>query len=150
AHLRLAPLGDVFADGDDVRHLVALHLHRNLRDAIHTRLAEGRGLDRELLHLSRLEHALELAAQKLRGLPVKNLEDRSADRFFARHAVDARLALAVPRLDAIRAIDHVEADRKRIDDLLGEASLLVDLPRSRGNLRLETRGMFGIAQCWRE
>ena len=75
------------------------------------RLAERARLDRELLHLARLEHALELAAQHLGRLTMQDLEDRSADRFLARHALEPDLALPIPGLDAVRAVDHVDARR---------------------------------------
>ena len=107
-------------------------------------------LDRELLHLPGLEHALELAAQQLRRLAMQDLEDRAADRLFARHALHPGLALAIPRLNAILAVDHVEADRQRVDDLLGESPLLVDLARPRRDLRLEAMGVLGVAERRRE
>ena len=77
---------------------------------------------------------------------MQDLEDRAADRFFARHALHAGLALAVPGLDAILAVDHVEADRQRVDDLLGEPPLLLDLARARRHFRLEPVRVFGVAQ----
>src|SRR5262249_5793806 len=101
-HLRLAPFGDVLADGHDVRHLVALYFHWDFRYAIGALIAERGRFNGELLHLPRCEHALELAAQQVGGLPVKNFEYRAANGLFARNALHARLAFSIPRLNAIR------------------------------------------------
>src|SRR5262249_43386765 len=136
-HLRLAPFGDVLADGNDVRHLVALYFHWDFRYAIGALIAERGRFNGELLHLPRCEHALELAAQQVGGLPVKNFEYRAANGLFARNALHARLAFSIPRLNAIRPIDHVQTDRQRVDDLFSEATLLIDLPRARRDFGFE-------------
>ena len=62
----------------------------------------------------------------------------------------AGFAFAIPRLNAIRAVDDVQADRQRVDDLLGEPALLVDLARSRRDFRLESMRVLGVAQRRRE
>ena len=64
---------------------------------------------------------------------MENLEDRAADRLFARYALDTDLAFAIPRLNAIRTVDHVETDGERIDDLLDEAALFYMKARGIGH-----------------
>ena len=81
---------------------------------------------------------------------MQNLEDRATDRLIARHALHAGLALPVPSLDAILAIDDVESDRQRVDDLGGEAALLLDLHRALDDFALETPGIIGGAEGRRE
>ena len=107
-------------------------------------------LDRELLHLPVSNTLSNSLRSSLGRLAMQDLEDRPADRFFARHALQPGLALAIPRLNAVLAVDHVEADRQRIDDLLGEAALLVDLARARRHLGLEAVRVLGVAQRRRE
>ena len=90
------------------------------------------------------EHLVELAAQQLGGLAVQDLEDRPADRLLARHALHSGLALAVPGLNAVFAVDHVETDGKRVDDLLGEATLLLDLLRAEAHLDRHLLRVLGV------
>ena len=130
ALLRLAPFGDVLTDGNDMRHVGVVEVHWDLRDAIRPQLARCTRLDLELLNPPGREHVLKLAAEHLGGLSMQDLEDRATNRFLARHALEARLALAVPGLNAIRAVDHIQAHRQRVDDLFGESALLVDFARA--------------------
>ena len=150
ARLGLSPLGDVFADRDDVRDLATLDVHRDLGDAIGARFAERLRLDRELLHLSRLEHVLELAAQQLGGLAMQDLENRPADRFLARHALQSRSRACDSTPECGTRGRSRTGRRQRIDDLLGEAALLVDLARARRDLRLEAMRVLGAAERGRE
>src|SRR4051812_4276523 len=68
---------------------------------------------------------------------MQDLEDRSADRLFAGYPLRSSFALAIPEADPVLAIDHVEADRKRVDDLLGEPALLLDLAEAELDLALQ-------------
>ena len=110
AILRLAPFGDVLTDGNDMRHVGVVEVHRDLRDAIRPQLAGCTRLDLELLNSPGREHVLELAAEHLGGLSMQDLEDRTTNRFLARHALHAGFPFSVPRLNAIVAIDDVESD----------------------------------------
>src|SRR5206468_3667670 len=112
--LRLAPLGDIFADGDDVRDIPPVLPHGNLRDAVVARLAARLRLHFHLLQLTGVEYAVELPLQELARLPVQDVEDLAPHGVLARHALGPRLALAVPRANAVRAIDDVQADRERV------------------------------------
>ena len=60
------------------------------------------------------------------------------------------LALAVPRLNAVLAIDHVQAERQRVDDLLGEDPLAIDLGGARLDFDFEAMRVFGTAERRRE
>ena len=123
AVLRHAPLGHIFADGDDVRDVVALETHRNLGDPIEAGVARDLRLGLHLLNLAGLEHAVELALQQIAGLAVEHLEHFPPQRVFARHALRAGLALAIPGADAEGAVDHVQTHRQRIDDAGGKVAL---------------------------
>ena len=138
ARFGLAPLGDVFADRDDVRDFTSFDVHRNLRDAIGARLAERLRLDRELLHLpvsNTSSNSLRSSSAGCRCKISKIVRPIASSRDTPCSPVSR---FAIPRLNAIGAVDHVQTDGKRIDDLFGEASLLVDLARSRR--RPPTRG----------
>ena len=97
----------------------------------------GHRLHLEDLEAARREHFVELAAQHGRGLAMQDLEDRAADRLFARHTLHARLALAIPDGDAIVAIDDVESDGQRVDDALRDSALAIDLLRPLDDLGLQ-------------
>ena len=71
---------------------------------------------------------------------------RLPDRFLARHALHAGLALSIPRLHAVFAVDDVESDRQRVDDPLDEAALLVVLPRAQRDLDLELPRPLGVGE----
>ena len=147
AVLRLAPLGDVLADGDDVRHRAVVEAHGDLRDAIGAQLAATR-VDSiwKICRRPVANTSSNSRAQHLRRLAVQDLEDRAADRLLARHALHARLALAVPDRDAVLAVDHVQADRQRVDDALGDAALAVDLARALDDLALQALRVRGLPQ----
>ena len=83
--------------------------HRDLRNPVGSKLSRRHRFHLEDLKASSREHFVELAAQHRGRLPVQDLEDRATDRFISRHALHARLALAVPARDAIVAIDDVES-----------------------------------------
>src|SRR5206468_574212 len=134
ALLRLAPLGDVFTDGDDVRNVVPVLPHRDLGDAVVTRFAARLRLHFHLLELAGVEHAIELALQEIAWLAVEHVEDLATHGVLARHALGPGLALAVPRADAIAPVDHVQPDRERVDDLGGKAPLRLHLVRAQRDL----------------
>src|SRR2546430_10907795 len=48
--------------------------------------------------------------------PYTTLFRSLAHRLFARHALRARLPLAVPGADAVAAVDHVQPDGERVDE----------------------------------
>ena len=126
-HLDRAPLGHVLADGDDVGDAFAVESHRDLGRAEVPYLAALRHLEFHLLDGARLEDAVELRLELRGRLPGQHLEEAAAHRLGARDALRAGLALAVPHLDAVVAIHHVQADRQAVDDERGEAPLLLDL-----------------------
>ena len=90
-----------------------------------------------LLDLPRLEHAVELGAQLGRRLPGEDLEHRPPHDVVAPKSLGAGLPLAVPALDAVIAVHHVEAQRQAVDDEAGEAPVLLDLARLRRDLARE-------------
>src|SRR5687767_1488571 len=108
AILRRSPIGHVLADGDDVRDVHVIDAHRNLRDAEGAEIAGGTRLHLERRDLAGGEHVVELAPQQLGRLSMEDLEDRPSDRFFTGHALNSRLALAVPGVNPVFAIDDVE------------------------------------------
>ena len=140
--LRLTPFRDVFTDRDDMRHLGVVEAHRNLRYAIRAELTRSTRLDLKLLHPASSQDVLELAAEHVGRLSVQDLEDRAANRLLARHALHTGFAFAVPRLNPILPIDHIQPDGQRIDDLGGESALLLDLHRTFDNLTLEAASVF--------
>src|SRR2546422_9038599 len=87
ALLRLAPLGDVFADGNDVRNVVPVLAHRDLRDAVVPRFTARLRLHLHLLELARVEHTIELALQEIARLAVQHLEDLATHGVLAGHAL---------------------------------------------------------------
>src|SRR6185369_1579836 len=87
---------------------------------------------------SRWKYLIEFAAQHVRWLPLQDLEDRASERNVTRDALPACLALVVPRLNAVLAIDDVQADGQRIDDARDEAALLVQGARPLVDLDLQT------------
>src|SRR5205085_173165 len=126
--VRLDARRDLFADGDDVRDLFAVNLHRDFADEPVARRAVGRlRLLLDVLDLARGERALELATERPARLPSENLEDVSPQNVAARDALAAQLAVAVPGDDAVVAVNRVERDRKAVNDRLGEAALRLGL-----------------------
>ncbi len=107
----------------DVRDVLAVQPHRDLGDAIVPRFARGLRVHFDGLDLPRRKHAIELDLQKIARLAVQHLEHLPPQRVFARHTLRAGLALAVPGADAVAPIDHVETDRKRVDDARREVAL---------------------------
>src|SRR5437868_6202971 len=77
---------------------------------------------------------------------MQDLENGTPDRFLSGYALHARLALPIPCLNAVLAIDHIQADGQGIDDLGGEAALLFDLHRPLDDFALEAARVFGRAQ----
>jgi hypothetical protein len=77
---------------------------------------------------------------------VQDLEDRPADRVVARYALHAGLALSIPRLNAVLAVDDVQPDGKRVDDPFDEAPLLVVLLRPQGDLDLQLMRALGMLE----
>ena len=128
------PLGHVLADGDDVGDLVPVEAHGNLAEPEEPRLPAQRDLLLRLLDLAGLEDPVELGAQLRRRLAGEHLEDRPADHVVAPEALGAGLPLPVPALDAVVAIDDVEAERQAVDDEAGEAAVLLDLAGLRRHL----------------
>src|SRR5213596_1672813 len=137
ALLSLTPGGDILAHRDDMRNFLAIHPHRNLRDAVMARLAGRLGIHLDRLDLAGREHPVELELEQLARLSVQNFEHLPPQRVLARHALRPRLALAVPGPDAIAPIDDVQAYRKGVDDAGGEVALGFQLPRAEGDLRGE-------------
>ncbi len=126
---------DVFADGDDVRDLAVVAAHRDFADEpVVRRAVVGARLLLDALDSSGGEGALELLLHRLARLPGQDLEDVAADGAAARDALPALLAVAVPRDDAVAAVNGVERDGQGVDDRLGEAALR--LGRGRGPLDL--------------
>ncbi len=131
------PVGDVFADRDDVRDGRIAEAHRNFRDAIGAQLAGGERLHLIFLNAARREDVVELAPQHFGRLTMEDLEDRPADRFLARDTLHSGFAFAIPCLNAILAIDHVQSERERVDDLLGEDPFAIDLRGARFDFNFE-------------
>ena len=142
---RALPLGDVLADRHDVLHDARLVAHRDLRQAVRAQLARRPRVELQLLHLSRREHLVELLAHQRGVLPRHHVEDRAPEGGLARQALRADLALAIPELHLVVAIDDVDAERKRVDDLLDEPTLLVHLRRVRVALRRQRLGLRRVA-----
>jgi hypothetical protein len=122
-----AGLGDVLADGDDMTDLVPLQPHGDLAQPEGAELAAEGDVELVLHDLTGVEHPVELGLQLLRRLAGEYFEHPTADDFVPPEARSADLALAVPDLDAVVAIDHVEADRQAVDDQTDEPALLSDL-----------------------
>ncbi len=116
ALLGLTPGGDIFADGDDVRNVFVIHPHRDFGDAVVARFAGRLRIHLDGLDLACLEHPIKLELEQLARLTVQHLEHFTPQRVLARHTLGARLALAVPRPNAIAPIDHVQADREGVDE----------------------------------
>ena len=148
--LGLAPLGDVLADGDDVRDGAAVLMHRNLGDPVVTRLAARLRFHLDLLQLARVEDPVELALQEVARLTVEHVEDLAAHGVLARHALRAGLALPVPGPDPVGAIDHVQTHGKRVDDLRGEAALRLHLVGAQRHLGREVLRQLRRADHGRE
>ena len=144
------PVGHVLADRDDVGDLVAVEPHRNLAEPEEPRLAAQRDLLLGLLDLAGLEDPVELGAQLRRRLAGEHVEHRPADDVVAAEALGARLALAVPALDAVVAVDDVEAERQAVDDEAGEAPVLLDLARLRRHLAGEVGGQLDRGEIRRQ
>src|SRR2546423_14916941 len=74
--VRLDARRDVFADGDDVRDLLAVNLHRDFADEPVARRAVGRlRLPLDVLDLSPGERAVELAPERPARLKPQYLQD---------------------------------------------------------------------------
>src|SRR2546427_13251454 len=116
--------------------------HRDLGDAVVTLLAARGRRHLYLLDLARVEHPVELAFQQVARLAVEYPEDLAPHGVLARHALRAGLALAVPGTDAVPAIDDVQADRQRVDDLGGEAALRLHLVGTQRHLGGEVLGQL--------
>jgi hypothetical protein len=101
------------------------------------RLARRLRVHLHLLDLAGVKHAIELLLQQLARLPVQHLEHLAAERVLARDALGSRLALAVPGANPVGAVDHVQADRQRIDDPCHEVALRFQLARAQRDFRGE-------------
>src|SRR5438270_1747719 len=116
--------GDVLADRDDVRDLLAVRPHRHFADEPVARRAVGRfRLLLDALDLAGLEGALEFSLQGLARLARQHVEDVPAQNVAARDALPAQLAVAVPGDDAVFVVNRVERDGKAVNDRLREAAL---------------------------
>ena len=134
---RLAPRRHVLADRDDVRDVLIVQPHRNLRDAIVTGFAGGLRIGLHLLDLARREHAIVLELQQFAWLAIEHVEDLATEGFLARDTLRARLALAIPGADAIGAVDHVQTNGQRVDDPCREVALELELACSQRDFRGE-------------
>ena len=81
---------------------------------------------------------------------MQHFEDELPDGVLARHALRAHFAVAVPGLDAILAIDDVEAERQRVDDARGEPSLGFHFARAAGDFSRQAMNVFGVRELGRE
>ena len=143
-HLLL--LGDVFADGDNVRHFGVIDAHRHFRDFPYAPLAFVPGLLLDLDDLAGAEDGGEFVFEHAARLARQHAEDVLTEHFVARDAAAAKLAVAVPGDDAHIAINDVKRHRQGIDDLFGEALLLFSFARALGDFDGEIdRGIFGAA-----
>ncbi len=143
ALLGLAPCRHVLADRDDVRNVLVVEPHRDLRNPVMPRVAGRLRVHFNLLDLTGFEDAVELLFQQVARLAVENLEDLAAQRVLARHPLRARFALAVPGPDPVIAIDHVQADRQRIDDAGHEVVLRFELAGPQGDFRRQVLRQLG-------
>ena len=123
-------------------HVLVVHAHGDLGDPVVAQLPRGGGLRIHLLHLARGEGAVELALEEHSGLAVQDLEHGASEHLAPVHAARSSLALAVPGLNAVLPIDHVQSDRKRVDDLRREAPLGFDLTGPGGDLAGEVLGQL--------
>ena len=121
--LNAAPFSNVFAYRYYVGDLVFVEPHRDLADAVVPELAERRAFDLHLLHLAGRKDAVEFFLEKIPRLATHYLKDFTAENVVPGNTSDSYFALAVPRLDTVVPVDHIEAHRKRIDDLRGEKTL---------------------------
>ena len=135
------PRRHVLADGNDVRDVAPAEPQRNLGDPVRARGMAVRAVPRRLglvlMQLTRCEHRVVFPPQRLRALAVEHLEDRAAEGFAARDALETGLARVVPCLDPILAIDDVESHGERIDDLFNEVALRFDFAGARAQLTLQ-------------
>ena len=130
---------DVFAHSDDVRDLRAVCAHRNFADEPVLRVpVGGRALLLDALDLAGLEGASELAFERRTRLARQHIEDATAQRIPTRHTLTAKLAVAIPSDDAMRAINCVERHRQTINDRFGETTLCFCLSRASFNFARET------------
>ncbi len=128
------PLRHVLADGDDVGDLVPVEPHRNLAQPEEPCFPAEPYLLLRLLDLAGLEHAIEFGPELLGRLPREHVEHRPAHDIVAAQPLGARLPFAVPALDPVVAIHHIEAERQAVYDQAGEPPVLLDLARLRGDL----------------
>ena len=68
---------------------------------------------------------------------MQHLEDRAADGVRARHALQPRLPLVIPGMNAVFAVHDVQPERQGVDHALDEYPLLSDLPHTRRDLLLQ-------------
>src|SRR5665213_2733416 len=114
------------------------------------RVAAHRRLDVEAQDLARPKHRVELATQYFLRLSTQQLEDAAAERVVALHALHAGLARAIPRAHAILAIDDVQSERERVEDLLREMILRHRVLEMRTRKRRGGGGLLGCISCARQ
>src|SRR5581483_5729300 len=116
--------GDVFADRDNVRNFGVVNAHRHFRNLPDLALALKPRFLLEAGNSAGAKDLGELIFENAARLARQDAEDVFAEHLIARDAAVAKLAVAVPGDNAHIAVNDVERDRQRIDDLFRKALLL--------------------------
>jgi hypothetical protein len=120
--------------------LIAIQSHRELCQPERPWLSTERHVELRLYHLTGLEHPVELGTQLARRLTGQNFEYLATHDLVPPESGRSDFALAIPDLNAVVPVHHIESDGQAIDDEAGEAALLVDLARLRRDLDREVAG----------
>ena len=74
---------------------------------------------------------------------MQHLENRAANGVIARHALHSRLAFAIPDVNAVVTVDHIQARRKRVHHPFDKPALLSHFSHPCNDFRLQ----YACVQC---
>ena len=122
---------NVFADGDDVRYIIAvLVFHRDLTDhPVPRRTVIGDRLLFDPLNASGAKSSLKFLSDAALRIFFENVKNVTPDSHITRNSQYTDLAMTVPGDDPVIAIDNVERNRQCIEYRLGKFAMFLDEPR---------------------
>src|SRR5262249_13230832 len=137
-------LGDVFSHGNHMSHLGVVDPHgyfANPPVLLHALYPRFLFLVDDFSGTKDLQ---ELLFERIPGLPREYIEHIAAEDFAAAHAAPSDFPVPVPGDYFHVAIDYIQRDRERVDDLFCESLLFFDLARPVADFdRKVDRSVFG-------